>query len=189
MKQKTKKRESIWQFIKLQLSGNVLFWGTIFGSITLHEVFGLKKMLSVAVASAAFYVVFFLLDKHWVFSTKTGKRKSQDEIARFVVFMGLNYFLNLALIQATLNVIEHTRLSSAGLTMFETSFDVDLVMAQIVASAFFAVWSWLGLKYWVFRHARHTHHAALTWETKESHVRRHIKYYQLQAKQKAKRTA
>ncbi|NCU30902.1 hypothetical protein EOM57_03795, partial [Candidatus Saccharibacteria bacterium] len=83
MKTKKKKSSSFWQFVKLQLSGNVLFWGTIVGSIVLHEVFGLKKIVAVAVASAFFYIVFFLLDKHWVFSTKTGKNKTQDEIVRF----------------------------------------------------------------------------------------------------------
>ncbi|NCU31238.1 hypothetical protein EOM57_05635, partial [Candidatus Saccharibacteria bacterium] len=138
---------------------------------------------------AFFYIVFFLLDKHWVFSTKTGKNKTQDEIVRFTIFMGLNYLLNLGLIHLVLRSLEFTYLSNVELTVFATTFDIDLVIAQLVASAFFAVWSWLGLRYWVFRHARHTHHAALTWETKESHVRRHIKYYQLQAKQKAKRAA
>ena len=173
----------------MQLSGNVLFWGTIVGSIVLHEVLGVGKIWSVAIASAVFHVVFFLLDKHWVFSTKTGKNKTQKEIVRFVIFMGLNYFLNLGLIQLLLTLLSETALSSVQMTMIGTTFDIDLVVAQLLASAFFAVWSWLGLKYWVFRHARHAHHAALTWETKESNARRHRKYYKLATKQKAKRTA
>ncbi|NCU30009.1 hypothetical protein EOM60_05425, partial [Candidatus Saccharibacteria bacterium] len=82
-KQKKSLSRNAIQFVKLQLSGNVLFWGTIVGSIVLHEIFGLKKIVAVAIASAFFYIVFFLLDKHWVFSTKTGKNKTQDEIVRF----------------------------------------------------------------------------------------------------------
>lgn len=188
MKQKNKK-SSIWQFVKLQLSGNVLFWGTVIGSIFFHEVVGMSKLVSVALASAIFHVVFFLLDKHWVFSTKTGKDKTRNEIVRFVIFMGLNYFLNLGLVHVILTILAGTQLSSIELTMFNTTFDIDLVIAQLITSAFFAVWSWLGLKYWVFRHARHAHHAALTWETKESNVRRHSKYNKLETKQKAKRAS
>ena len=189
MKQKPKEPSSVWQFVRLQLSGNVLFWGTIVGSIFFHEVLGVAKLVSVAAASAIFHVVFFLLDKHWVFSTKTGKNKTEGEVVRFVIFMGLNYFLNLGLIHLVLQALAATHIAGVELTMLNTTFDIDLVLAQLVASAFFAVWSWLGLKYWVFRHARHAHHAALTWETKESNARRHRRYYKLATKQKAKRAA
>ncbi|NCU40710.1 hypothetical protein EOL73_03065, partial [Candidatus Saccharibacteria bacterium] len=138
-KQKKSLSRNAIQFVKLQLSGNVLFWGTIVGSIVLHEVFGLKKIVAVAIASAFFYIVFFLLDKHWVFSTKTGKNKTQDEIVRFTIFMGLNYLLNLGLIHLVLRSLEFTYLSNVELTVFATTFDIDLVIAQLVASAFFAV--------------------------------------------------
>lgn len=186
MSQKTKKPSKTWQFIRLQLSGNVLFWGTIVGSIVLHEVLGIEKLMSVAIASAGFHVVFFMLDKHWVFSTKTGKDKTTGEVIRFVIFMGANYFLNLGLIQLVLTGLATTHLATVEMTALSVKFDVDLVVAQLVTSAFFAVWAWLGLKYWVFRHARHAHHAALTWEKEDSHARRHNRYARLETKQKAK---
>ena len=176
----------VWEFIRLQLAGNVLFWGTLGGSLLLHEVFGVREIVAVAIASAVFHVVFFMLDKHWVFSTKTGKQKTQSEVVRFVIFMGLNYFLNLGLIQLLLVGMSGTSLSGHMLTLFGASFELDLVIAQLFASAFFAFWSWLGLKYWVFRHVRHIHHAAHTIETKDTYAKRHARYKRLEAQQKAK---
>lgn len=172
MKQKTKKvtLDGLVEFLKLQVAGNILFWGTFLGNALLMEVFGWPSYLSLPVASIAFHVVFFVVDKNWVFSDKTGQRKTTSELFRFTLFMGLNYVLNLAIILC-----------------LERQFGLSVHLGQFVASAFFAVWSYLGLKYWVFRHIRHAHHYALTIEqTKE---KRHAKYQRLETKQKAKRTA
>ena len=172
MNKKTKKillTRSV-EFLKLQVAGNILFWGTFLGNTLLMEVFCWPSYLSLPVASIVFHGVFFVVDKNWVFSDKTGQRKTKSELFRFTVFMSFNYFLNLVII--------------LGL---EQQFGVSVHLGQFVASAIFAVWSYLGLKYWVFRYVRHAHHYALTIEqTKE---KRHARYQRLATKQKAKRTA
>lgn len=174
MKAKTKKSllYNIWQFIKLQLAGNILFWATYLGYAIADNVFHSTSWLAVAVPSILANILFFILDRNWVFSEKTGKRKTADEIVKFVLFMGLNYFINLGII--------------LGL---QTYFGITPYIGQFVAGLFFAFWTWAGLKFWVFRGARHARHHAITIETKDTNAKRHAKYKRLEAKQKAKRTA
>lgn len=174
MKSKTKK--SLWksaaQFIKLQLAGNVLFWGTYLGYAFADNVLHTKSAWALAIPSILAHILFFILDKNWVFSEKTGTQKTTDEIVRFVTFMGFNYFLNLGIVLS-----------------LETYLGLTPYLGQFVASAFFTVWTWLGLRFWVFRHARHVRPHALTIETRKTNAKRHAAYKRLEAKQKAKRAA
>lgn len=174
MKAKTKKSlfQNILQFIKLQLAGNILFWGTYIGYAVADNVFHTKSVLAVAVPSVLAHILFFIVDRNWVFSDKTGKRKTTDEIVRFVLFMGLNYFINLGIIMGLQNYL--------GITPY---------IGQFIAGMFFTFWTWAGLKFWVFRGARHARHHAITIETKDTNAKRHAKYKRLEAKQKAKRAA
>lgn len=173
MKKQTKKH--LWadavQFLKLQVSGNILFWGTYLGHALLREVFHWQSAPALALASILSHVAFFIVDKNWVFSDETGKRKTNQEVARFIIFMGLNYFLNI------------------GITLgLERYFGVSPYVGQFIAAFFFTFWQWLGLKFWVFRHARHAHHAGLTIEPEDYKKKRHVRYKRLAAKQKTKRT-
>lgn len=169
-----KQKKSLWQnvlqFIKLQLAGNILFWGTYVGYAFADNVLHNRTWLALAIPSILAHVVFFVVDKNWVFSEKTGKQKTSTEVVRFVIFMGLNYFINLGII--------------LGL---EKYFGVSPYIGQFISGLFFALWVWLGLKFWVFRHARHARPHALTIETKETNAKRHAAYKRLQTKQKATR--
>lgn len=171
--QRTKKKlwKAIVQFIKLQLAGNILFWGTYISYAVGHELLGWNSMLSIVIGSLAAHVLFFIANKNWVFDTKTGKRKSAQELVRFILFMGLNFFINLGIV-----------------TGLETYFDITPYVGQFVAGAFFAVWSYMGLKFWVFRSGQHAQHHALTIETKRAKEKRLANAKRLAAKQKAKRT-
>lgn len=169
-----KQKKSLWQnvlqFIKLQLAGNILFWGTYLGYAFADNVLHNRTWLALAIPSILAHVVFFAVDRNWVFSEKTGKQKTSLEAIRFVIFMGTNYFINLGIV--------------LGL---EKYLGVSPYLGQFISSVFFAVWVWLGLKFWVFRHARHARPHALTIETKETNAKRHAAYKRLQTKQKAKR--
>ena len=173
MKKKTKKTlwQNIIQFIKLQVAGNILFWGTYIGHAVGDLFFHTDTWISVSIASVISHVLFFIVDKNWVFSDETGKRKTNQEVARFIIFMGFNYFLNI------------------GITLgLERYFAVSPYVGQFIAAFFFTLWQWLGLKFWVFRHARHAHHAGLTIEPEDYKKKRHVRYKRLAAKQKTKRT-
>jgi putative flippase GtrA len=172
MKKKTKKTllSVAWQFIKLQLAGNILFWVTYLGYTLGDQLAHVPSWMSMGAASIFAHFLFFVVNKNWVFSTKTGKKKTREEIVRFITFMTLNYFINLGIV--------------LGL---EKYLHISPYVGQFIAGIFFAVWTWLGLKFWVFRHVRHAHHAAITIETRKTNAKRHAKYQRLEAKQKAKR--
>ena len=173
---KKKTKQSLWknilEFIRLQIAGNVLFWGTYGGSAFFDKVMHWQSWQGIAVASLIANIAFFILDRNWVFSVKTGERKTGDEVVRFVILMVVNYFINIGII--------------LGLEKF---FGISTYIGQFLAGFFFAFWSWISLKFWVFRGARHAHHHALTIETRKTNAKRHAKYKRLEAKQKAKRDA
>lgn len=125
--------KNLIQFIKLQLAGNILFWGTYIGYFVLHELVHMSQLSALAIASIVAHAAFFVVDKKWVFHEGEGRRKTNVELTRFAIFMGLNYFINLGII--------------TGLLYF---FDISPYIGQFISAMFFTVWTFVGLKYWVF---------------------------------------
>ena len=154
------------EFVKLQLAGNVLFWGTYIGYFLLHEMAHWEYMHALVTASAIAHILFFIVDKEWVFEDETGRRKTSTEAIRFVLFMGLNFFINLGII--------------AGLKEY---FGITPYIGQFISGLFFTVWSFVGLKFWVFRDAKHP---AIVIKTKR---KSHGRARRVSPKQKAARTA
>jgi len=130
------------EFIKLQLAGNILFWVTYVGYFVLHELVHWSDVPALATASLVAHLLFFIANKEWVFDDKTGKRKTSSEIVRFVLFMGLNYFINLGIV-----------------TGLDSYFGITPYIGQFVAGLFFTVWNFVGLRFWVFQEI---HHHAIT---------------------------
>lgn len=172
-----KKQKKNWwrlviEYIKLQIAGNILFLGTYIGYAVGHELFGFNSLVSITIGSLIAHVLFFIVDRNWVFSERTGKRKTKQLIIRFVAFMGLNFFINL------------------GITLgLEKYFGLSPYIGQLVAGMFFAVWSYLGLKFWVFRSGQHVRHQALTLVTPKTKEKRRVHVKRLKAKQEAKRAS
>jgi putative flippase GtrA len=125
------------QFVKLQLAGNILFWGTYIGFFLLHEIALWPEFAALATASIIAHILFFIADSEWVFDEKGQRRKTPGELIRFIIFMGINYFINLGII--------------AGLSHY---FAITPYIGQFVAALFFTFWTFIGLKYWVFRKPR-----------------------------------
>lgn len=146
---RTQKRsliETAIEFVKLQLAGNILFWGTYIGYFLLFEVAEWGYLEALVTASLVAHFLFFIANKEWVFEDETGKRKTSVEAVRFVLFMGLNFFINLGII-----------------TGLKEYFDITPYIGQFISAFFFTIWSFVGLKYWVFRDVKHS---ALTIHTK-----------------------
>jgi putative flippase GtrA len=131
--------QNLIEFVKLQLAGNILFWGTYFGFFMLYEVANWTEVASLAIASVIAHIAFFIVNSEWVFDEKGQRRKSKGELTRFILFMGLNYFINLGIIY--------------GLSRY---LDITPYIGQFIAALFFTLWTFLGLKYWVFSEA-HLH--------------------------------
>lgn len=130
------------QFIKLQLAGNILFWGTYIGFYVFHEQIQWSEVASLTTASLIAHALFFIANKEWVFDEEGENRKSTAELVRFIIFMGINFFINIGII--------------SGLSAF---FDITPYIGQFISALFFTFWTYIGLKYWVFREAQH--HASL----------------------------
>ncbi len=137
-KKKRKLLKYVIEFLKLQLTGNILFWGTYGGYFALHELMGIGETPALATASIFAHVLFFVVNKEWVFDDKTGKRKTSQEVTRFVMFMGLNYFINLGII--------------TGLSHY---FGISPYIGQFIAGLFFTAWNYIGLRFWVFQEIQH----------------------------------
>lgn len=136
--QKASLIEAAIEFVKLQLAGNILFWGTYIGYFLLFELADWGYMEALVTASLVSHVLFFIVNKEWVFEDETGERKTGVEAVRFALFMGLNFFINLAII--------------GGLQEY---FDITPYIGQFISAFFFTIWSFIGLKYWVFRDVKH----------------------------------
>lgn len=127
------------EFVKLQLAGNILFWGTYIGYFLLFEIAEWGYMEALVTASLVSHFLFFIANKEWVFEDDTGKRKTSVEAIRFALFMGLNFFINIGII--------------TGLQQY---FDISPYIGQFISAFFFTIWSFVGLKYWVFRDVKHS---------------------------------
>lgn len=139
-KKKTKKKlfALAIEFIKLQLSANILFWVTMIGLFILNELFKWPQLAALATASIIAHILFFIVNKEWVFDDKTGKRKTSHEVGRFIIFMGVNYFINLGIV-----------------TTLHEYFSISPYLGQFIAAIFFTIWNFVGLKYWVFQDVKH----------------------------------
>lgn len=147
--------QNLVQFIKLQLAGNILFWGTYLGYFVFEHWAKWPHMVALVTASLVAHALFFVVNKEWVFTSETGEQKTATEATRFIVFMGLNFFINIGII--------------TGLDVF---FGVSPYIGQFVAALFFTFWTWLGLKYWVF-HRVHPHtHPHSFYVKRRSHAHR-----------------
>lgn len=179
-----------WEFIKLQLAGNILFFGTMAGFYIGEHWFGTPHLLNLAVASLVANVLFFVVDRDWVF-TSEGKKRQGPALQRFIIFMTFNFFLNLALIELFAWLLRSgsgTPITSTLYTIWITAtgwlepvfgslhHNWEFYVAQFLSGLVFAVWSYVGFKFWVFapvkHHARTSRHYGLTPTRRTYRIRR-----------------
>lgn len=142
----------VLEFIRLQIAGNILFLGTMLGFYIGERILHAPALTSLIVASILANILFFIADRDWVF-TAEGVRKSPGQVKRFIVFMAFNFVCNIILIELLAQAIGH---------MSEVFIGYERYAAQCVAALFFSVWTYLGLKFWVFAPLKHYRHQALT---------------------------
>ena len=126
-------RRSVFEFIRYAVAGNVFFWVTYIGYLVLRHLFDWPEAASLATASIIAHIIYFALDKEWVFSKDKKRRKTGVEFTRFGAFMAFNYFLNLGIVLG---------LSQNGIIP---------EIGQFISAWFFTLWNWIGFKYWVFK--------------------------------------
>lgn len=140
-KQKQKKNYAklITEFAKLQLAGNIPFWGTLLSLAFFTKVLGWSDEISAyAAATVLANTLFFIVDDKWVFTDGRAGRKSHYEIIKFIIFMSFSAFLNFSLTY-----------------ILYTTLDVSLYIGQFISAAVFTLWTFFGLRFWVFAPPRH----------------------------------
>lgn len=126
------------QFIKLQIAGNIPFWGTYLLFALFDKVFLVDVVLALFTATVIANSVFFYVDDRWVFADTRGKRKTTTEIVKFIVFMSF----------------------SAVFSFFITwqlheQFGLTPYIGQFITAAFATFLTFAGLRFWVFAPPRH----------------------------------
>lgn len=153
----------LWEFVKLQIAGNILFLGTFIGFFIGDKLLGAQSIIALVSASIIANILFFIANRNWVFSQE--KKLPGDESAkRFTIFMILNFFLSIALIELYAHLLRTHPDSSITASLFAiwdyaTQWLNPLVVmqgnweryvAQFLTGFTFTIWSFVGLRYWVF---------------------------------------
>lgn len=179
-----------WEFVKLQLAGNILFLGTLGGFYIGDKILHTPQLPTLIVSSILANILFFIADRDWVF-TSEGVQRHGAALRRFIIFMVFNFFLNLGLIEgfafllrsnpdtlATITLLDIWTVATSWLTPITGSLlpNWEFYVAQFLSGLVFAVWSFMGLRFWVFapvrHHARTSRHHAITPKLPK-HKRRH----------------
>lgn len=152
------------EFLKAQVAGNVLFFGTMLGFFIGDKLLHAPEIPTLIVSSILANIIFFLINRELVF-TSNGQQRSTSEVYRFILLM-------------TFNMLIYTVLTSAiagGLAMAFSDGPIEehrFYAAQVLSAMIFSVWTYIGLKFWVFApaksHATASRHTALTVEKRKS---------------------
>lgn len=126
------------EFIKLQLAGNIPFWGTYLLFFVFDKGFAADTFSSLLAATVIANALFFIVDDKWVFNNSRGKRKTTNEILKFVVFMSFSSLL-------TFNIT----------WQLDTLFGITPYIGQFISAALSTLWTFIGLRFWVFAPPRH----------------------------------
>lgn len=131
-------REIGIQFIKLQIAGNIPFWGTYLLFAFFEQVMRIDVVFALLVATILANILFFYVDKRWVFANVRGKRKTTTEIMRFIIFMSFSAAFSF--------VITWQLHQQLGVTPY---------IGQFITAAVSTLLTFTGLRFWVFAPPRH----------------------------------
>lgn len=135
MKRKNKKKliELITEFAKLQLAGYIPFWGKYLGFAFFDNFTPLDQFYSLLIPTVLANILFFIVDDRWVFVHKGRSRETVAEAIRFFIFI---IFSELIVFSMTMSMA--------------TYFSLTPYIGQFVSGFFMAIWTFIGLRFWVF---------------------------------------
>ena len=137
-KRRVELKQGFFEFIKLQIAGNIPFWGTL-GLFSLLDLgFYANDYWALLVSTVAAYTLFYFVNDMWVFSRTRYSRNKAIEIWRFIVFtsfsalliFNINWFLN-------------------------QYFGISLYASQFISAGLSIFWTFPGYKFWVFSPANY----------------------------------
>jgi len=134
MAKKTKQKnthKNLFEFIRYNLAGGIQFgWQYLFFFILGPGADSLS-LGETAFTIGSSYVIYFILDKQWVFADN-GKRKTSNELVRFGALMATNLVMNIFVLNW---------LNGLGFLPY---------ISQLVISLFLTGWNYVWMKFWVF---------------------------------------
>lgn len=134
MAKKTKQKnthKNLFEFIRYNLAGGIQFgWQYLFFFILGPGADSLS-LGEMAFTIGSSYVIYFILDKQWVFADN-GKRKTSNELVRFGALMATNLVMNIFVLNW---------LNGLGFLPY---------ISQLVISLFLTGWNYVWMKFWVF---------------------------------------
>lgn len=141
-KNKHTKRKALivltWEFVKLQLAGNVPFWGTYLLYLLFDKGLSMEKFHALLIATVIANALFFIIDDKWVFTSTKRKRKTTVEVMRFIIFMSISAVL-------VFNIT----------WQLYVMFNISPYIGQFIAAGASTLWTFVGLRFWVFAPPRH----------------------------------
>jgi len=132
-------RQGFIEFVKLQIAGNVPFWGTYALYALLDKVYFADHFWALLVSTAAAYTAFFFVDDVWVFNQERSSRKKTTEIWRFIIFTSFNALL-------VFNIT----------WLLNELFGITPYVGQFVSAGLSISWTFIGYKFWVFAPTGHS---------------------------------
>ncbi len=128
---KTKTHQNLWEFVRYNLAGTIQFgWQYLFFFILGPGAANLS-LGDTAFTIGSSYVIYFILDKQWVFADN-GKRKTSGELLRFGALMATNLLVNIFVLNW---------LNGLGVIPY---------LSQLIISLFLTGWNYVWMKFWVF---------------------------------------
>lgn len=156
MKRKNKKNllELITEFAKLQLAGYIPFWGKYLGFAFFDNFTSLNQFYSLLIPTIIANILFFIVDDRWVFGRKGRKGQTVPEAIRFFIFIA---FSELIVFSMTISM--------------STYLNLTPYLGQFVSGFFMAIWTFLGLRFWVFAKTKTPARRTTTRRTTRGHHR------------------
>ena len=122
-----------FEFLKLQLAGNIPFWGTYLINFALDKGLHVEPFQSLLVATVLSYAAFFFVSDRWVFNQNRDNRHSATNAWRFVIFMSITALI-------TFNITWH----------LNELLGISIYIGQFISAGLSITWTFVGMKFWVF---------------------------------------
>lgn len=138
-KQKQSLLQLLTEFAKLQLAGYIPFWGKYIGFALFDNFTPLPTFYALLIPMVLANIIFFYVDDKWVFSHRSSKHKNNYEAVKFAIFILLSEVIVLGMTYGMYNF--------ANVTPY---------IGQFVSGFIMAIWTFFGLRFWVFDSGKST---------------------------------
>ena len=130
---KKKAPQILLEFLKLQLAGNVPFWGTYLLFALFDQGLRFDDFTALMSATILANIAFFVINDRWVFKNKRKRRKTTTGVWRFITFMSLSSLLTFTITW-----------------QLQQRFGITPYIGQFISAAFSTLLTFIGLRFWVF---------------------------------------